>query len=331
MVVFGAGASYDSVPNRYLPIKYQDPNGAGGRPPLAKHLVQSRRQFLEVLKRYHDAHHVVGLLRAIEQTGQEFQIERELQRIQEHASRDPRIVRQLAAFRFYLRDILYGCSVEWDEVAGGPTNYGPLLEQIEAWRIDQDEPVLLITFNYDVLLEKALTKSFQRSFQDVEDYIKTEYPLIKLHGSVTWGHPVKGGDVLSPSSLILRADELEILPEVQVVSTDQTGFFPALAIPVESKADFECPLEHQEVLEQLLPHVSRILIVGWRAQEKTFLGLCRRGLRHVARVKTVNGRQKEGEAVLKAISDAGLAFDALPPEDGGFSDFVGRGSLRDLL
>src|SRR5207244_6413216 len=55
--------------------------------------------------------------------------------------------------------------------------------------------------------------------------------------------------------------------------------FPAIAIPVETKRSFECPAEMLEGLVELLPFVSKLLIIGWRATEAHFLSLLKTNLR----------------------------------------------------
>jgi len=43
--------------------------------------------------------------------------------------------------------------------------------------------------------------------------------------------------------------------------------FPALSIPVEKNDEFSCPTEHVKALEGLLPRVTKMITIGWRATE----------------------------------------------------------------
>ncbi|MFZ0296797.1 MAG: hypothetical protein WAM13_00475 [Candidatus Sulfotelmatobacter sp.] len=47
--------------------------------------------------------------------------------------------------------------------------------------------------------------------------------------------------------------------------------FPAISIPVENKDEFSCPPEHITALAGLLPKVTKMITVGWRATEENFL------------------------------------------------------------
>ena len=50
----------------------------------------------------------------------------------------------------------------------------------------------LVTFNYDTLLEHALAKQFNRTFDVLDDYVSSpEYKVFKLHGSQNWGRRVR--------------------------------------------------------------------------------------------------------------------------------------------
>ncbi len=48
-------------------------------------------------------------------------------------------------------------------------------------------------------------------------------------------------------------------------------FIPALAIPVVRKEHYECPVDHLNRLDAFLPKVTKLLVIGWRANESHFL------------------------------------------------------------
>jgi len=52
-----------------------------------------------------------------------------------------------------------------------------------------------------------------------------------------------------------------------------TGVIPAIAIPVQGKAAFECPQEHLDLLERAIWQTNRVVTIGWRGVEQRFLDL----------------------------------------------------------
>jgi len=68
---------------------------------------------------------------------------------------------------------------------------------------------------------------------------------------------------------------------------DRNACFPAIAIPVEKKDHFECPIEHVRFLQDFIPKVSKILVIGWKAAEMHFRRLLE-GLNGVQSVMVVD-------------------------------------------
>jgi hypothetical protein len=128
------------------------------------------------------------------------------------------------------------------------------------------------------------------------DYVsKTSlFRLFKLHGSVNWGrivncalpHPVNTGYppavlrylIENPNMLVL-SDEIILSDSDRMGFADGRAVFPAIAIPVEKKQEYECPSEVVIELTAALPSVTNILMVGWRASENHFLNLLKENLR----------------------------------------------------
>jgi len=182
------------------------------------------------------------------------------------------------------------------------TNYAPLIDKIMQFRTGGD-PVCLVTFNYDLLLDRALI-SFGYNQQPLERHFEA-HPILKLfkpHGSVNWARFLDGPPNTSPSGrlnieqLIEKADTIKLTDEYLVADpTNPHQMFevgrpivPAIAIPVQTKTEdtFEWPPRHRAYLEELLPAVTKILIVGWQAREAHFLQMLRsavswRGLTHL--------------------------------------------------
>jgi hypothetical protein len=329
MVIFGAGASYDSVPLR-PPSKYNR-TALPSRPPLADELFLDTGFFAASLREFPKCLPIVPYLQTHDP---EVTIERRLEVLQAEGESDPQRKRQIAAVRYYPHFMIAECEREWYGVAEGVTNYVTLLDQLRRCR--GNNPVLLATFNYDRLIENALG-SVDIGMTDISDYIRHDsFKLFKLHGSTHWARDVAEPTITDvkdrnvwtiANELIERAPELKISDDYRVINErpigkfDETPLFPALAIPVETKRVFECPTEHLDCLCEHLPKVTKILIVGWRGTEEHFLQLLKTHLSNKVHIQVVVAEHKEAEQVLLRIQDAGIQC-APMPTDLQFSAYV---------
>jgi hypothetical protein len=181
MVVFGAGASYDSDPSHPAPRGHVD-HSSEFRMPLANQLFADRRLFNLRLSSFPECFPIVPYLRSGER------IEEKLQELLDEASNDPVRNQQLAAVRYYLQSMIRECQTEWLMQSHSITNQCTLLDQL---RPLAGEGICLVTFNYDTLIEHAL-QSVGVATDSLPDYISdVRYKLIKLHGSVNWAHVLK--------------------------------------------------------------------------------------------------------------------------------------------
>src|SRR2546422_9217433 len=80
-------------------------------------------------------------------------------------------------------------------------------------------------------------------------------------------------------ALIRQGKKLDLLPGQHLVSSGDPGIleghytYPAIALPVETKNEFEFPDAHLKKLRDVIPEVTRVLIIGWRGTEEHFLKL----------------------------------------------------------
>lgn len=321
LVIFGAGASYDSVAE---PPDYADRDW---RPPLAKQLFDNRRSFGEVMQRFPDALPVIAEVRSAVRSGA--LVETALQELRNRAGSYPPLERSLAAVRFYLQEVIWRSGNIWGEGAHGLTNYVELAARIEEWRYLNDARVLYVTFNYDLLLESACT---HLSFSKVSEYVADEKTKVfKLHGSVNWGREIDdstnfvAGD--HRSSIAHQVGELKISDRFQILSKWDMPvrrlrrLFPALALPTQTKSLYECPEDHLSLLADLLPNVTQCLVVGWRGQEQHFLGIMSKALTATVRMHVVAGSEAGAAAVKKTLIDAGVVVRATAHSH-GFSGYV---------
>jgi hypothetical protein len=323
-VIFGAGASFDSAPTypSGTAIPTGDQMNQYHRPPRANDLFQDRPIYAATMERFRECLPIVDRLRCLK--GET--LEAALQDLQAEADHYPRGLRQLAAVRYYLQMIIaQGCAA-WSSHTRGVTNYRRLLDQIERTH-RPGEPVCIVTFNYDTLLEEALI-DFDFDIRDFWDYTQRHafYRIFKVHGSVNWAHILKNkiesDNATDPEVVarewIRRAAELEFTDEYVLKPYNGQSIaviggrpaFPAIAIPVERGKTFECPPSQIEELKTLLPRTSKLLVIGWRATEEHFLELlkvhAKAGVRPANfHLRVVSGTQTDAEdardRILRAI------------------------------
>lgn len=192
----------------------------------------------------------------------------------------------------------------------------------------------LVTFNYDTLIEDTLL-SVDIKIQNIADYIShRDYKLVKLHGSINWGRKVKV-PALAPdknawvivSELTEAGSMLQLTEEVFLADgqpiAGQTGavLFPALAIPVETKKSYECPKAHLDCLCDLLPKVTKVLIIGWRGAEEHFLEMLREQLSKEVWLMVVAESMEATTEIVNRIKVAGVPG-RFSVASNGFTGFI---------
>ncbi len=369
MVIFGAGASYDSSPDFPPP---QQPAGGGyqsfappalppppdsreaWRPPLTNDLfLDTNEKFGAIVLTYPRLHGILPFLRR-PQNGRT--VEQQLELYLDEAPADQERTPQLLSVRYYLHDLFRMVSAEWLKHTNRITNYAVLLEQIRHLNT-ASEPVCLVSFNYDQLLDYAILPSGGNP-QPIERHFDAHpmFKLFKPHGSVDWARlldpsPWYRGDAsprFQPQQLIEQAPSIKLSDEyVRANATDpaevsksRRPLVPAIAIPVETKTEdtFEWPHSHRVYLEQLLPQVTKILIIGWQAKEAHFLNLLREklptgGLTQITHLQVIGSNPDNASKISKQfIADISRNVKKTHrgPAQGGFSNFVQQG-LVDFL
>jgi len=238
--------------------------------------------------------------------------------------------------------MLWRVQEEWLKKIPLGTNYDAIIDAI--YNLYPNGPVCLVTFNYDTLLESALQARKINIGSTMESYIdpRWRFSVIRLHGSVKWARRIDnftGPTTSQPSfeGIIEAAGSLElgdycIVNKAQRKASMLGGqhVFPALAIPLEQKRNFECPKSHLAVLKDRLSKVTKLLIIGWRAADEHFVELLKEGLKPGVRTLVVDANKQEAESIIFTLKHKHeLPINPRAFDGGGFSKFVTtRGILQ---
>lgn len=335
LVICGAGASFDAFPGP----------AAGYRPPLAADLFSERPDFLQVLQEWPAARSVVQRMRnrdpkgaSVEQVLSQF-----MTRLEQTG--DPVYKRDVIALRFYLREVILRSSTAAAKDVAHLTNYLELVTRLHDVRPGD---VAFVSFNYDTLLEDAITARFGCRFRGLADYLEAPMPVFKPHGSVNWVElipatappPPGGGYYYMHNSLpdvaefadFNTAGTVQMLDERSRNHGRQELVVPAVAVPVTDKDAFVMPDEHLVALTELLKRVTHVLTVGWRGTETRFQELCRTNLRPYdaglrSFVVTKGDSEKAGAEVIRNMAP-NLHNRITPVAFEGFTSFLSSGELE---
>ncbi len=334
LVVFGAGASYDSIPSLPAPKPGGD-FGIGSRPPLTNQLFDYRFNHILSQPQYRTCAKIIPYLKQVSDAGS---IEQILEKLQAEGREYPERFRQLAAITFYLQNVISTSQRLWETGSMGVTTYNTFIDQIQHHQRGLGH-TCLVTFNYDTMLENV--HPFGAEISGINDYVSNKnFKLIKLHGSINWARQVEtpldvsektlsqksDGEIIA--ELIEKAPELELgqtfhlIEDEKVRQLDEKALYPAIAIPVQSKQHFECPQAHLDALKACLPEVDKLILIGWSGNETRFLELLKENLRKSLKIMLVTGTE-EGAAQLMAKLKASRIAGEITAKT-GFSNFVVR-------
>jgi hypothetical protein len=337
VVIFGAGASYDSLDTDHMetvaPV-------IGWQPPLAAQLFALRPgTFGTVMDTFRTAQAAfMQLQRAV---GRNEPVEDAIERFMT-SNADALGQRQISAVLFYLQEIIWRSGQTWVNASFGQTNYAYLAQQIERWRIEHEERVTYVTFNYDLMLEEALRPFLV--FNQFTDYVGGSTQLLKVHGSVDWGQIVetseRNGDSDGRRYLVDHAPDL--FPERRHFGRfhnwttsypkdlpSTLSMYPAMALPTRGKAGFVCPPEQILQLQFAIQEMDRLLMIGWKAEEKHMLEYLAKAPQ---RVRSHVVTSKIDSAVGLSNRLHGIIQGANPrPFGDGFSGYVNSEAVMGLL
>jgi hypothetical protein len=256
-------------------------------------------------------------------------IEPEMQRWLDRSEKgDDGAYKALLAARFYIQGAIGASQSEWLQLVGRASNYDVLLDKIEQRRRRVGEHVVLATFNYDTLLELACEATLDFLPNGLDEYVShnPNYSLFKPHGSIDWVRAIPGRPAhLGAAELISMGRDIPATGEI-VMREANTAAIPAIAVPVTSKDAFECPDDHVEQVKERLAETTAIVVIGWRAQEFTFLQLL-----HDVMPRPMSGVMKPVLIVSRTRTQAELTQQTLAPALPALIDYrISQASLAEM-
>lgn len=366
LVVLGAGASFDAIPDSFSDDTTVRSEGLEEhrlfdvRPPLANDLARARPLQNEILAKWEGARPVVEFLRSHLAGGtpdeQALSLEGALSKYEADGARVSEHFTHLHAFRFYLRDLLWATG----DYMNSPqltvvTNHDALLRLLHNWATEDDNRrVCIASFNYDLILERAAGARLGFEFTSPDTYLR--HPTIKIvkpHGSVQWAWRVRSEkklprtDPYAYGSKSISFARTEGVDDSTIVTVPfaahkwrydrglQEGLIPALALPIANKSEFVWPEVHKEYLYSLVRDtVTRVLTIGWRGLEPLFLTLIN-GIAAGSdtRVQIVTGGP-EGDRDARAIEERIRAVVQIGQSNrvpDGFTGFLANSSSAEWL
>jgi len=141
--------------------------------------------------------------------------------------------------------------------------------------------------------------------------------IIKPHGSVNWGrvmqYQIPDDNAAAIRWIIENAQDIRPSTRFEIArpgSARTDGgmpILPAIAVPVESKSQFECPDDHLVRLDGLAPDVESALLIGWRGTELHFIERYAPSLTSLRRVYVIAGSKQNADHVANGLRSHGFA------------------------
>lgn len=318
LIVFGAGASYDSLHTKY---NSNSSENELWKPPLANEIFSNRVNFIEILKNFD------GAMSLKSQAILHPDLEEYFQELWDFANdnNDNLSFAKIINTQYFLQKLFMSISDQYGNL--GDSNYDVISNFAYNYSISQKSDILFVSFNYDILLERALERVLKIKFNSIDDYLKYNIKYIKPHGSCNWFRNFrrrsgKGsiGSItgINPEFFTKKLYEggtsyefieqnlnKEFVLRNQFNADEYFGL-PQLLIPLKNKDEFVLPPNHFEYLDNYLKEVEEILIIGWKGTEEKFLKVLNDNLKDKKVIITTicNGDNTINSQLTKAIPNA---------------------------
>lgn len=348
LVILGAGASYDSL----------GPANSGISPPLTNLLAESSGFTRSIVEKFPMARPVLVKLRhalSVSSTTdarlRSFSLEEALAEYRQNSVNNQMTMKQITAFRFYLRELLYRSALRVQEQNDGINAYSRLVHELVNWSNKTNQIVCFINFNFDPLLEWACQVEIPFKPERLKDYYGGKRVFVlKPHGSVLWSWEDEGipeeigiepyesvidcGEPNGGESFVLHACKTptDMFPD------KNTNLFncayPALALPMTGEKTFVWPDEQEDLFRNRfqIGAFGKILTIGWRGNEEHFVNLLTDRVSNHSTLWTVTSQNPgDTEEVLRNLSPVMSPTTGRVQLTTGFHDFVYSEMLDNFL
>lgn len=290
MVIFGAGASFDS----HFHYHENDFNHVW-RPPLANELFAPRNDsFLKVYNKYFGVKSLLPGLNVKEDIEDYFDQLWNKAKVQNNKE----VLSLIVNLVYAIQELMLEISEKNKEI--GLSNYSAIVNQANLYSNLKNQDVAFVSFNYDLLLENAISEVYvggQSPLNHFDNYTNNRIKLFKPHGSANWGKKIKTKIIRDSDSnqkyfyefkydfdrieqmlesnfeLVYSDSKKILLTNSSYSETDFDYYFPQLLLPMKNKDEFIMPNSQIKLLEEITPNVSEILIIGWKGNEEKFNAL----------------------------------------------------------
>jgi hypothetical protein len=287
MVIFGAGASFDSHFHYY-----ENDFNHIWRPPLANELFAPRSDsFLKIYNNYYGVKSLLPGLNVKEDLEDYFDQLWNKAKIENNSE----VLSLIVNLVYAIQELMLVISEKNKEI--GLSNYSAIVNQAYLYSNLKKQDVAFVSFNYDLLLENAISEVYvgkQSPLKHFDNYTNNKIKLFKPHGSANWGKKIKRKIIRESESnqkyfyefkydfdrieqmlesdfeLVNSDSKKKTLTNSLYDETDFDYFFPQLLLPMKNKDEFIMPESQIKLLEELTPKVSEILIIGWKGNEEKF-------------------------------------------------------------
>ncbi len=291
LIIFGAGASYYSLHTKY---NSNSSENELWKPPLANEIFSNRVNFIEILKNFD------GAMSLKSQAILHPDLEEYFQELWDFANdnNDNLSFAKIINTQYFLQKLFMSISDQYGNL--GDSNYDVISNFANNYSICKKSEILFVSFNYDILLERALERVLKIKFNSIDDYLKYNIKYIKPHGSCNWfrnfGRRIGKGSIgsitgINPEFFTKKLYEGSTSYEIieqnlneefvlrNQFNTNEHFGLPQLLIPIKNKDEFVLPPNHFEYLENYLEKVEEILIIGWKGTEEKFKNVLRNKLK----------------------------------------------------
>lgn len=287
MVIIGAGASHD-----YCFLNNLE---APQKPPLTSDLFSNI--FDHILDIYPGAKALSSDLIRVRNIEAYFQDAWE--NLSRSTRKDLESLSKLINTQYYLHHLMR--KVSFDTYSHRYSNYSNLIRWLKNYIQGQpeNERIIIVTFNYDSILEFALRTQLSYSFRSTNDYIdfdNRQMLLFKPHGSWNWvkrfeqtlfeGVQIPMNEFKKESTIAKYLYEKQLSLDFMQSHLNKNIYcidpfdsenkspynlhFPWLLIPYRDKDSLMMPKSHEIILDHFLDEINELLIIGWKGSEEVF-------------------------------------------------------------